>query len=161
VVDWDLDLLGDPIPPNMGRRGRPPHLPTIENRRKVMVLAAFDRNEDQIAAALSISVPTLKKHYFRELRQRLEARQRLDAKVLMALVDQIEKGNVAAMAQYFKRADKHDLALLAAGAAERVAAHPRVQVKGKPKPGKKESKIAAAKDVAGRYAPPPGPRLIN
>ena len=111
MSDWDFDLLGDPIPEGLGKRGRPPHLVTDENRRKVMLLAAFDKNEMQIAAALGISGPTLKKHYFRELKSRLEARQRLEGKLLSALMKQVDAGNVSAIDKAFKRLDRHDLAL--------------------------------------------------
>ncbi|MGE3396015.1 MAG: hypothetical protein AB7H79_03835 [Sphingomonas sp.] len=129
-----MDLLGDPIPEGFGRRGRPPHIATLENRRKVMVLAAFDRNEEQIAAALSITPPTLKKHYFRELRARLEARQRVEGKLLVKLLDEADKGNVSAIDKLWKRLDRHDMQLLGG------------QVK-KSKPrklGKKEERLEAA-----------------
>ena len=138
MSDWDLDLLGDPIPEGMGKRGRPPHLVTLENRRKVMMLAAFDRNELQIAAALSISVPTLKKHYFRELRSRLEARQRLEGKALYALVDQVEKGNAAAIALLFKRFDRHDMIT--------GSALPRKPDAKQPKLGKKDQAVVDARE---------------
>ncbi|MBB5684310.1 hypothetical protein [Sphingobium boeckii] len=155
MSDWDFDLLGDPIPEGMGKRGRPPHLVTLENRRKVMVLAAFDKNEDQIAAALSISTPTLKKHYFRELRSRLEARHRLEGKLLGSLLTEVDKGNVSAVDKLFKRLDKHDLVKLAA----------RVSERGRPErtapKGKKEMQREAAGQVGGKYATPPAPRLIN
>ncbi len=110
MAEWDFDLLGDPIPAGLGKRGRPPHLPTDENRRKIIALMAFDKNEAQIAAALSISVPTLKKHYFRELAAKLEARQRVEGKLLGALMKEVDAGNVSAIDKVFKRLDRHDLA---------------------------------------------------
>lgn len=136
MSDWDFDLLGDPIPEGHGRRGRPPHMPTDENRRKVMLLAAFDKNEEQIAAALSITPPTLRKHYFRELRARLEARHRLEGKLLAALVKEVDAGNVSAMDKLFKRLDRHDLATGA-------TSQPMRQAK-PPKKGKKEAAVEAA-----------------
>lgn len=136
MSDWDFDLLGDPIPEGHGRRGRPPHIPTDENRRKVMVLMAFDKNEEQIAAALSITPPTLRKHYFRELRSRLEARHRLDGKLLAALLTEVDKGNVSAIDKMFKRLDRHDLAT---GSASRPSKETKA-----PKKGKKETAIEAA-----------------
>lgn len=136
MAEWDLDLLGDPIPEGLGKRGRPPHLPTHENRRKVMVLAAFDRNEEQIAAALSISVPTLKKHYFRELRSRLEARQRVEGKLLLRLIDEADKGNVTAIDKLYKRLDRHDM-MVPGRLHQAKAAKP-------PKLGKKEQRLADA-----------------
>lgn len=136
MVDWDLDLLGDPIPPGFGKRGRPQHVPTDENRRKVMVLAAFDKNEEQIASALSITPPTLRKHYFRELRARLEARQRLEGKLLAALMTEVDKGNVSAIDKVYKRLDRHDLATGMAPSA--------VRPKKAAKKGKKELAVEAA-----------------
>jgi len=136
VSSWDLDLLGDPIPEGLGRRGRPPHMPTDENRRKVVVLAAFDKNEEQIAAALSITAPTLRKHYFRELRGRLEARQRLEGKLLSALLAEVDKGNVSAIDKLWKRLDRHDLAV------------PRPQPKPTKKLGKKEQAVVDAKTAS-------------
>ncbi|HEY1605610.1 MAG TPA: hypothetical protein VGF77_08415 [Allosphingosinicella sp.] len=101
-----------------------------------MVLAAFDRNEEQIAAALSITPPTLRKHYFRELRARLEARQRLEGKLLAALLSEVDKGNVSAIDKLYKRLDRHD-----AFVPGRLA-QPR---KGKaPKLGKKEQRLVDA-----------------
>lgn len=155
MAEWDLDLLGDPIPEGLGRRGRPPHLVTLENRRKVMVLAAFDRNEEQIAAALSITPPTLRKHYFRELRSRLEARHRLEGKLLAALVSEVDKGNVSAIDKLFKRLDKHDLATLS----DRVQS--RGKGEAKQKLGKKEQQKEAAGQVRGKFAPPEAPKLLN
>lgn len=139
MADWDLDLLGDPIPEGFGKRGRPPHVPTDENRRKVMLLAAFDKNEAQIAAALGISEPTLKKHYFRELRSRLEARLRLEGKLLSAMAREVDAGNVSAMDKLFKRLDRHDLVTgMVPGKTKPVA---------KPKPGKKEKLVTDAAEA--------------
>jgi hypothetical protein len=141
LSDWDSDLLGDPIPEGLGKRGRPPHRPSDENRRKVMVLAAFDKNEAQIAASLGISEPTLKKHYFRELRSRLEARQRLEGKLLSALMKQVDAGNVSAIDKVFKRLDRHDLAL---GVPKPAKARPTRA----PKLGKKEQAVVDAGEAS-------------
>lgn len=140
MADWDIDLLGDPIPEGFGKRGRPPHLVTAENRRKVMVLAAFDRSEEQIASALGITPPTLRKHYFRELRSRTEARQRVEGKLLSALLAEVDKGNVSAIDKLYKRLDRHDQMRLA----------PPVKKAKEPKLGKKEQRLADA-STAGRH----------
>lgn len=124
-MDWDIDLLGDPIPEGFGKRGRPAHIPTLENRRKVIVLAAFDRSNEYIAAALSITPPTLRRYYFRELRARGEARPRLEGKMLSGLVDQIDKGNVSAIDKMYKRLDRHDLLTGAAPKTKREAVAPK------------------------------------
>lgn len=104
-----------------------------------MVLAAFDKNEEQIAAALSITPPTLRKHYFRELRCRLEARQRLEGKLLVSLLNQVDDGNVSAIDKFFKRLERHDLAT---GAMVRPARSVR-----EPKKGKKEAAVETAQSA--------------
>lgn len=151
----DFDLLGDPIPEGWRKRGRPPHTPTDEKRKQVIMLQAFGWTLEKIAAAMSISPPTLRKVYFRELKVRLEARARVEAKLITELMKQVEAGNVSAIDKFFKRLDKADLAMLA----EQVAGRGKAD---KTKPvGKKDQAQQAAKEVAGKYAPPAAPRLIN
>ncbi|MCP4406809.1 MAG: hypothetical protein GY807_03445 [Gammaproteobacteria bacterium] len=96
----NFDLLGDPIPEGFGKRGRPPHNPTSETRNKVMLLLALGRDDAFIASSLGITKPTLKKHYFRELRVRDEARARVDGIRVQALWNQVREGNVAAMKEF-------------------------------------------------------------
>ena len=120
-----------------------------------MVLAAFDKNEMQIAAALSITPPTLRKHYFRELRSRLEARQRIEGKLLAALLTEVDKGNVSAIDKLWKRLDRHDLKAVADKYSSSARPTPAV------KKGKKEEQRDAAGRVGGRFSTPPAPRLIN
>jgi hypothetical protein len=93
----EFDLLGDPIPENWGKRGRPAHIPTHQNRNKIRVLLAFGWSNKEIAKALRITTETMRKHYFVELRQRDEARPALKAKAVMMIFDAAESGNVAAM----------------------------------------------------------------
>jgi len=137
MADGDFDLLGDPIPPGWGSRGRPPHVPTDEKRRIVVVLLAFGRKEEDVAAALGITPPTLRKHYFRELKVRADARARLDAKLLGTLMSEVEKGNVSAVDKMFERLDRHDLA---------GGPRPEKQAR-KPKLGKKEQAAIDAANV--------------
>ena len=68
-----FDLLGDPIPKGFGKRGRPEHIPTIENRNKIRILLAFEWANNCIAWAVRITGGPLKKHYFR-VRWRADAR---------------------------------------------------------------------------------------
>jgi len=64
-----LDVFGDPIPEGWGKRGRPQHVATQQNRNKVtMLLLALGWNNRRIAKSLSIAPPTLRKNYFRELK---------------------------------------------------------------------------------------------
>lgn len=98
----NFDLLGDPIPEGFGKRGRPPHVPDVKKRSKVMLLLAIGRTDAQIAAALGISEPTLKKHYFRELKSKEEARFRVEGASLLKLYELVEAGNMAAIREMNK-----------------------------------------------------------
>lgn len=108
MSDEIFDLLGDPIPENFGKRGRPPHICTEQNRRLVMQLLAFGWNDERIANALGITKPTLKKHYFFELRAREAARDRLEACRIAQLWEEARKGNVAAMKEYGRLIERAD-----------------------------------------------------
>lgn len=103
-----FDLLGDPIPPNRGKRGRPQHVPTKENGNKIMLLLAQGWTDLRISGALGITVPTLKRHYFSVLKARDVARDKVEAIGLLSLWSMGREGNVAAMKEYFRR---HDAAI--------------------------------------------------
>lgn len=154
-MSMDFDLLGDPIPEGWGRRGRPPHMATDEKRRIVSTLLAFDWSLEKVAAALNCTPPTLRKYYFRELKFREEQRARVEAKLVGALMAEVEKGNVAAIGKMFERFEKHDR--------QRLTEVYQATKQSKPeKLGKKEQAKAAAGQVGGRFAPPQGPgRLVN
>ena len=63
----DRDLLGEPIRPGAGRRGRPMHIPSAATRRMVLELREAGRSQTEIAMALGISGPTLRLNYPAEL----------------------------------------------------------------------------------------------
>lgn len=153
-ANFDFDLLGDPVPEGFGRRGRPPHTPTDEKRRLVVQLLAFDWSPERIAASLNITPPTLRKHYFSQLKLREEARARVEAKLLSKLMAEAEAGNVSAIDKYFKRLDRHDMRLLADAAAKR--GNPQ---RSKPL-GKKEQQLENARSIGGRFAPPMAPGML-
>lgn len=158
MAEWDFDLFGDPVPDNHRGRGRPPHVPTFESRQKCVLLAAVGRSPDEIAAALSITAKTLRKHYSRELREHDHARLKLEGKLLSALVREVDKGNVSANKELNKRVEKAHLQ----GVSERVASRGSVRPAKAEKLGKKEAAKAAAGEVQGKFAPPAAPsRLIN
>lgn len=108
-MDGNFDLLGDPIPEGWGRRGRPQHIASEQNRNKVMMLLAFGWNNERIARALGITPPTLRKNYFRELRFRDEARDRMDANLAMRLWTDSMAGNVGATKEFIKLVERNDL----------------------------------------------------
>lgn len=135
-MDGSLDLFGDPIPPNHGKRGRPQHVPTEENRRKVSMLLAFGWNNERISRALHITPPSLRKHYFSELRYRDEMRDRLDASLAMHLWRQVEAGNISAMREFRDLVEHNDLMLFGAPNRESPPKPPKL--------GKKDEAMLAA-----------------
>lgn len=61
------DLLGDPWTEPPDPRGRPAHVRNPQIAEKVALLRATGGTEQEIADRICLSVPTLKKYYFREL----------------------------------------------------------------------------------------------
>jgi hypothetical protein len=136
VTEEILDLWGDPIPPKPEKRGRPTHVVTEEKRLRVAVLRAYDMSQPEIAEAMGISIPTLRKNYLRELRGGMAQKR---AEMLVQLFLEGKAGNVAAIKEFLKQTRDGDL--LAAHLASR---HPN---KGKkPKPGKKEQALIDAQE---------------
>jgi hypothetical protein len=135
-----FDLLGDPIPEGLGKRGRPPHVPDDKKRIKVKLLLAVGRKDEEISKALGITEKTLWKYYFRELRSRDEARFQVEATRLMKLYEGIEDGNVAANKELGKILDK---AVLADNEFARRAAN--IGKKKDEKLGKKEQALKDAR----------------
>ncbi|KQX35324.1 hypothetical protein ASD04_14885 [Devosia sp. Root436] len=116
-------------------------------------------SDDAVATALGISAPTLRKHFSHELDV---GTAKTRAELLLALHQSAMAGNVSAQ--------KKALELVTASAAgERLkdretapaasAATPASALKR----GKKEIQKQAAEEVAegGKFAPPPGPRLVH
>jgi hypothetical protein len=108
-MDDNFDLLGDPIPGNHGRRGRPQHVPTTRNRNRVSMLVAMGWSNERIAGALDCTLPTLRKYYFSELRLREVARDRIDSEVLMKLWEGVKAGSVSAIRQFRAEVERNDL----------------------------------------------------
>ncbi|MGN8113280.1 hypothetical protein FZC33_11360 [Labrys sp. KNU-23] len=130
----NFDLLGDPIPDNWGKRGRPQHIATQKNRSKVMMLLAMGWSNERIAQALGITAPTLRKNYFRELKVRDDARARLDGTLADRLWTKAMGGSVSAMKEFRKLMERNDLLL-----GQHQFYHPQPEQKKKaPKLGKKE-----------------------
>ena len=148
MAELILDLFGDPIPEGWGKRGRPQHVPTDRNRNKVMVLLAAGWAPARIAGALGITGPTLRKHYFFELRQAASMRDRLKALHLQSLVEETKKGNVAAAKELGRLLDRWDAAEFGIGASrdeDEAPDPPRRRALGK----KEEAAIAAQTAGAG------------
>ncbi|QXZ79651.1 hypothetical protein [Rhizobium sp. L51/94] len=104
-----FDLFGDPIPEGFGKRGRPPHVVTAATKAKVILLMAIGRKDYEIALALGISEPTLRKNYREQLRSREEAKFKLEASRLLKLYEQVEEGNVAAIKEMGKVQERAEI----------------------------------------------------
>lgn len=103
-----LDLFGDPVPANWGQRGRPEHIASQKNRNRVSMLVALGWSNKRIAAALLVTLPTLRKHYFSELKFRDVARDRLNANLATQLWQLFMDGNVAAGKEFRKLLEVND-----------------------------------------------------
>lgn len=102
-------------------RGRPPFVPTDEDREKVQVLRAQGMGLEAIAAAIGIHYETLKAHFSVELEVAVAKKT---AEVMMARFRSAIGGNVSAQNRFL------DLA----GAVPPRSSKPKAE----PKPGKKE-----------------------
>jgi hypothetical protein len=91
-VTENFDLFGNPYVEKPTKRGRPPHEVTKKTRNRVSMLVALGWANPRIAAALGVTLPTLHKHYFYELRQRELA----------------EAGNVGAFKEFGKLLERND-----------------------------------------------------
>lgn len=72
----------------------PPHEPTKESRRVVWVMSAIGNRRQEIALALGITQPTLRKHYKEEL---AAGHVQATANVASRLYAEAMKGNVRAI----------------------------------------------------------------
>lgn len=136
-----FDLFGDAVPANWGERGRPEHIATQQNRNRVSMLVALGWSNKRIAAALFVTQPTLRKHYFSELRFRDVARDRLDAEVAMKLWEQVQTGNVGGIKEFRKLLERNDLMQYGQTSQPRTADGKRPK---QVKLGKKEEALLAA-----------------
>lgn len=151
-----VDLFGDPLLVREAKRGRPAHERTARNANKVSLLFAMGYEVKDVAAALGITQPTLRKHYFSEVSQREAMRLKLEAEVNVQLFEAAKSGNVGAMKKLLDRVDRASLTMVAAKVRARGKAEP---VKSAPI-GKKEAQRRAAENVTGRFEPRQPPTLL-
>lgn len=146
-----FDLFGELCSERAGLPGRPEHLPTSENVRKVRALVLAGWKVVAIAAELGVSPPTLRRVYFRDLdRAREEGRLQAKARVVLMLEEQVAAGNVAAGKALLKFIDDEGLRAL-----------PK-SLKAQPV-GKKEARRKSAAVPPSEWADliPPAPAELN
>lgn len=155
----EVDLFGDPVIVREAKRGRPAHERTERNASKVSLLFAMGHDLKDVAAALGITQPTLRKHYFSEVEQREAMRLKLRAEVYADLFAEAKDGNVGAMKKLLDLVERGELLALSASVRNRKG-----EDKAKPKVvpiGKKQEQQIAAEAVEGIFAPRPTPVRLN
>ncbi len=105
----NFDLFGNPFEPLDRKVGRPAHEATEKNRNRVKMLVALGWANPRIANALAVSLPTLRKNYFHELKGRDASRDQLEARRLELAWDLAEKGNVGAFKEFGKLLERNDM----------------------------------------------------
>lgn len=154
----EVDLFGCPVLVREAKRGRPEHVRTPENAKRVSMLFAMRREVAEVALAMGISQPTLRKHYFSEVQQREAMLDRLEADQLAKLFDQSANGSTAATKALLDRCDDVRAARrLAKAHRDNGAVKPVAQ----PKLGKKEAADRAAREQVSIFTPPPPPATLN
>ena len=111
-----------------------------------MMLLAMGWSNERIANALHCSLPTLRKHYFSELKARDIQRDRFDAHRLMVTLEQANKGNVGAMRLLNQMVERNDLMLTTgqiADAQKKQSQKPETEGK------KAQERLAAQRLVSG------------
>jgi hypothetical protein len=155
-IQGGVDLFGCPIILREALRGRPPHVRTDEIAKRVSMLFVLGRSVADVAAAIGVTQPTLRKHYFSEVQQRTAMLDRLEADQMAKLFDQSAAGSTSATKALLDRCDDARSARLA-GSVIKDRSQPERTV---PK-GKKEQQRDAAGQIEGLYAPREAPPSLQ
>lgn len=102
------DLFGDVVTLPSGRRGRPSHCWTKSNADRVIIGLAMGYTDAEIASGLGVSLPTLRKYYFSDLKRREMQRTRFELWRAEQLARQAGDGNVGAMKELGKLIETRD-----------------------------------------------------
>lgn len=109
-----FDLFGNPFVVPDRKVGRPAHEATEKTRNRVKMLVALGWANPRIANALAISLPTLRKNYFHELKKREAARDQLEMRRLEMAWEMAQSGNVGAFKEFGRLMERNDQMLAAA-----------------------------------------------
>ena len=97
MCEPEFDLFGVPVDPATGKPGRPRKDATPEMRNKIKMLLAMGWSNERMASVVHMSLPTFRRVFFAELRQRDAMRDRLKATHFELLMKSAADGNVAAI----------------------------------------------------------------
>jgi transcriptional regulator with XRE-family HTH domain len=132
------DLWGEPWVEPKDRRGRKAHRKNPQVAEKVAVLIATGSTQEEIAAIVGLSVPTLNKYYFKSLS---DGAAIIRGVVNLSLVEEAKKGKVAAARLLIDQIEKGD----ASAPMRRARRAAQVQPPAETQPvGKKATAHAAA-----------------
>ena len=148
------DLFGDPVILSRDGPGRPEHKWTRENSNKVLLAFARGLSVKQAASVIGVSGPTLRKVYFSEVAKRQQAALRMEMTQLARLNALAEGGNVTAEKELLKQLGR----LRLQDKSTALAPPPPARAVNR---GKKEEQKDKAAKVAGKFAPPEAPSLLN
>lgn len=134
------DLWGDPWVEPKDRRGRKAHRKNPQVAEKVAVLIATGSTQEEIAAIVGLSVPTLNKYYFKSLS---DGAAIIRGVVNLSLVEEAKKGKVAAARLLIDQIEKGDASAPMRRARRAVQAQVQQTAERQPM-GKKATAHAAA-----------------
>jgi DNA-binding transcriptional ArsR family regulator len=156
-ISGEVDMFGHPVIYRDAKRGRPAHERTAENAKRVSMLFALGRSVAEVAAALGITQPTLRKHYFSEVQQRQAQLDKLEADQMVKLFEQSESGSTSATKALLDKCEDARRARMAGD----LVKDRKAQAKPAPK-GVKAQRAAEAQGVGGVFRPRQAPeQLIN
>ena len=154
-----VDLFGDPLIFKEPKRGRPEHVRTDEKAKRVSMLFAMGRSVKEVAAAMGITQPTLRKHYFSEVEQRDAMLTKVEAAQLAKLWEQSESTS-ATKALLDRCDDARNARRTAEVIKDRRESAAKQPAKAQPK-GVKARRYEEATNVEGMFAPRPAPQQMN
>ncbi|HEY0213723.1 MAG TPA: resolvase [Paenirhodobacter sp.] len=105
----DFDLFGNPVEAGTGKPGRPRKEATKEDRNKIKMLLAFGWSNERMARVMRMSLPTFRRNFFQEMKERQAARDMLDARRIEIAMTLANGGNVGALKELGKMLEKSDL----------------------------------------------------
>ncbi len=138
-----FDLFGNPFVMPDRKVGRPAHEATEKTRNRVKMLVALGWANPRIANALAISLPTLRKNYFHELKKRDAARDQLEMRRLEMAWQLAEAGNVGAFKEFGRLMERNDQMMAAAS----FSGESESKREKKESVGKKEAAAQAAENA--------------
>lgn len=102
------DLFGELTVMPSGRRGRPSHQRSQSAANRVILGCAMGLSAEEIARGVGVSVPTLRRYYFSELKARDMHRTRLELWKAERLAEAVNGGNVGAARELQKTLERFD-----------------------------------------------------